>query len=383
MSKGVASMITIIKGANTSVVHLKQREDRTPANEWRLAKSPPSFLNGTGARLVAFVGRPGYFIGILVTLWLWGCYVPPNADMTVSPVGLQPEVRLETVPAQPEPTPTSISPAFISSRHNSVMLSGEIAPVDQGFPFRIGTSVEGRPLLTYRFGTGPIFVALIGGIHGGYEPNTVTLAGRFIQQLSAMPEIIPPEISLFVIPAMNPDGYVHEGLKGRTNANQVDLNRNWGCEWKNVTSSYYGQPYNTGTSAFSEPETRAVRDFILQNAFKVAVFYHSRGAVVFYGACGGAGQSLELAKIVSRETGYDLEDSPIHPSDAERLKKLPGEAVNYFDVQGLAAIDIELTTRQPDDIDWERNYRGLLAILDYSVQEFGIQQALNIAVPAY
>jgi len=58
---------------------------------------------------------------------------------------------------------------------------------------------------------------------------------------------------IWVIPVLNPDGYVADQ---RTNANDVDLNRN--C-------SYEGPGQGGGSTAFSEPETKALRDLTMQD----------------------------------------------------------------------------------------------------------------------
>src|SRR5680860_689450 len=47
----------------------------------------------------------------------------------------------------------------------------------------LGTSVEGRPLEAYTYGTGKIHLAFVGGIHGGYEWNSVLLAYQFMDYL--------------------------------------------------------------------------------------------------------------------------------------------------------------------------------------------------------
>lgn len=154
------------------------------------------------------------------------------------------------------------------------------------------------------------------------------------------------------------------------NANQVDLNRNWGCNWGEDAASYRRVPFTTGSSAFSEPETRAVRDFLLQNDFKTVVFYHSRGAVIFHGECGGPGRSRELAESVSQATGYPVVDPAEYPTTRALPGPITGEGADYFDSQGLAAIDIELSTRDNYNLDWEENYKGLLAIMDYAVREY-------------
>jgi hypothetical protein len=99
---------------------------------------------------------------------------------------------------------------------------------------------------------------------------------------------------LFFVPCVNPDGYVYNqsiaasggGMwrknrkKNSSSSYGVDLNRNYGFKWgyDNVGSS----PTTTsdtyrGLSAFSEPETKAVRDFIIANPFKLILSYHAYG----------------------------------------------------------------------------------------------------------
>lgn len=265
------------------------------------------------------------------------------------------------------------------TRRNSVVINSARVPTETGRPFIIGLSAEGRPLTTYRFGTGPVSVALIGAIHGSYEANTAALISRFVQTLTDKPGLVPEQVSVFVIPAMNPDGLAKIGAAGRVNANRVDLNRNWDCRWRENANVYQGVAFTTGPSAFSEPETRAMRDFLLQNDFRVAVFYHSRGAVIFYGECGGAGQSVELAERVSQATGYSIEDSAEYPTTRSLPGSITGEGADYWDSQGLAAIDIELSTRDADNIDWAENYEGLLAIMDYAARTYGNTQIVESA----
>lgn len=91
---------------------------------------------------------------------------------------------------------------------------------------------------------------LIGGTHGN-EPATVVLLESFFQSpvwaaLDACPAI--------VLPLANPDGY-QRGT--RYNARGVDLNRNCGFNWHAESV----EP--PGPGPWSEPESQALRDFIL------------------------------------------------------------------------------------------------------------------------
>jgi hypothetical protein len=46
--------------------------------------------------------------------------------------------------------------------------------------------VQGRPLVAYRLGTGPIKVVLVGDIHGAYELNTHLLVPDFRSELCTL-----------------------------------------------------------------------------------------------------------------------------------------------------------------------------------------------------
>lgn len=110
---------------------------------------------------------------------------------------------------------------------------------------------------------------------------------------------------IFIIPCLNPDGYSFNyggssasypttggGLwrKNRRNTGGgasnigVDLNRNYGVDWGNCAgaSTSCGSTSKTadtyfGTSAFSEPETQALRAFVYQHSFVNAIDQHCFG----------------------------------------------------------------------------------------------------------
>ena len=126
----------------------------------------------------------------------------------------------------------------------------------QIFARSIGSSVEGLGIpacANFDLTAEPVrenTTLIIGGTHGD-EPATVLLLESFLQSpawaaLHACPVI--------VLPLINPDGY-KRGT--RYNARGVDLNRNCAFNW-NAASE---EP--PGTAPWSEPESRALRDFML------------------------------------------------------------------------------------------------------------------------
>ncbi len=98
-----------------------------------------------------------------------------------------------------------------------------------------------------------------------------------------------------VIPVVNPDGFAAnvERVRGwqgrfgplkRGNARGVDLNRNFGAGWTKDHRTYrlrLSEEYN-GTTAFSEPESRALRALAEERGYAAAVNLHSYSSVFLY-----------------------------------------------------------------------------------------------------
>ena len=126
----------------------------------------------------------------------------------------------------------------------------------QIFDRSIGPSVEGLGIpacANFDLAAEPVrenTTLLIGGTHGD-EPATVLLLESFLQS-SAWAAL--PACPVIVLPLANPDGY-KRGT--RYNARGVDLNRNCGFNWHAESE----EP--PGAAPWSEPESRALRDFIL------------------------------------------------------------------------------------------------------------------------
>lgn len=227
-------------------------------------------------------------------------------------------------------------------------------------PYVIGYSVEGHPLEVYRFGEGPVERLIVAGIHGGYEWNTIQLAQELMTYLENHPEMVPVKISLYILPSMNPDGAERgHGAAGRANSNSVDLNRNFPTFWQAdyPRSGCWQQGYiTTGIEPLSEPESAALARFIEGHSFDAMISYHSAAPGIFAGGLPPDAGSIHLAQTLAQVSGY-----PFPPIDTGCL--YTGQLIDWASSQGVASVDIELTTHW--NTDWDVNLKILEAFLSW------------------
>lgn len=237
----------------------------------------------------------------------------------------------------------------------------------------LGTSVDGRPITVERLGTGEQDVLLIGGIHGGYEWNSILLARQVTSHYRGEPGALPEPFTLHIIDNMNPDGLarITAGVSieefdfsevntapGRFNGRWVDLNRNWDDEWQ--STSYWGnREVDAGSAPFSEPETRIVRDYIDRIEPVVVVFFQSAAAGIWYS---GAPEEWEparhLAAAYGEAAGYPLPSGGEGPVDYE----ITGSASGYLYSRGIPTIVVELTNHRQTEL--QQNLAGLRALFE-------------------
>ena len=238
----------------------------------------------------------------------------------------------------------------------------------------IGTSVEKRIIESYTFGSGDKHLLFVGGIHGGYEWNTVILSYYLIDYLTLNPKTVPENIQVTIIPSLNPDGLykvigkegrfettdIISGVDqstGRFNANGIDLNRNFACKWK-PESSWRGKVVSAGISVFSEPEAKAIQNFVSANSPKAVAFLHSQGNAVYGSECeeGILPETLDIMNAYSKASSY----SAIPSFDAYPIS---GDAEGWLASIGIPAITVELKTHET--IEVEQNIAGVKALIQY------------------
>ncbi len=246
----------------------------------------------------------------------------------------------------------------------------------------LGTSVEGLDIELYRYehestdqSEDLSHVVFIGGIHGGYEWNSVLLAYELIDHLENDPEFLPEDTVLSIIPSANPDGVKavigktgrfdisdapvsrEETTHGRFNANGVDLNRNFDCNWE-PESTWRGDVVSAGDEPFSEPESKVIRDFVFDTSPDAVIFWHSMAGAVYGSECN---EGILPGTVGIMEAYAEAADYPAIPSFDHY--DITGDVEGWLASIGIPSITVELTTY--DKLEWEENKAGVKAVLEY------------------
>lgn len=293
--------------------------------------------------------------------------LPPTADVKIAPTVM--------LPATQTAVPTSLAAVRTTPGARDTNSASTPEPTATfaayGVAQAIGTSAGGRAIDSYRFGFGSHSIVLVGGIHGGYEWNTIVLAYEMIDYFLQNPDRVPANVSLYIVPSANPDGqFTVTGVDGRItsedvtgdiepgrfNANEVDLNRNWACDWQ--PEALWGDTLVSGGPApFSEPETIALRTFFWRVKPELVLFWHSKADGIYIGGCAGVYQpSKDVAEIYGRASGYGVyEEFTAYP--------ISGDASDWLATQNIPSFTVELKTRS--QTDYSENLAGVLALLDF------------------
>jgi murein tripeptide amidase MpaA len=168
----------------------------------------------------------------------------------------------------------------------------------------IGNTVEGRDIWVLKItgaGAGPkpgvFYHSLIHAREWITGPMSLYLANHLVSNYDSDPCIraLVDQTEFYIAPCANPDGYsytwtnVRLWRKNRRNNGSnfgVDLNRNFGYQWGFDNSGSSGTTSSEtyrGPSAFSEPETQAIRDFVLAHPnIRGYMDYHSYSQLLMW-----------------------------------------------------------------------------------------------------
>ncbi len=245
----------------------------------------------------------------------------------------------------------------------------------------IGQSSDGRDITAHTFGDGKNEILFIGGIHGGYAPNTSLVAYDLIDYLEESVEAdadFLETVVITVIPTLNPDGLAKVTGKsgrfstgdvntnptvqvaGRFNNNNVDLNRNFDCGWQSE-GTWQNRSVSGGSSPFSEPEAAALRDYVAKYKPDAVVAYYAAAGGVFASTCSPtvSEETKAITNAYAAASGYEA-------SEEFDFYEITGDMVNWFARQGTPAISVLLTDRS--NTEWAKNKAGVDALIKYYAQ---------------
>ena len=227
-------------------------------------------------------------------------------------------------------------------------------------PIVIGYSVSGRPIEVYTFGNGERKRMIVAGIHGGYEWNTIALADELLKYIHENPDVIPSDVTLYILRNLNPDGDARDhGIDGRINDHGVDLNRNfptnWASDWDRTGCWNLG-PTTGGVGPGSEPETKSVMGFLQTHKIEALISYHSAALGVFPGGEPWEKKSIQFAKQLAKVTRY-----PFPPLNTGCI--FTGTLADYAVELGSVSVDMELSTHKYTD--FEQNVKALDVLLNW------------------
>jgi protein MpaA len=210
--------------------------------------------------------------------------------------------------------------------------------------YNIGTSVQGRSITAYSFGTGATHIIFVGGTHGDEKSSTYIL-NSFIEDLEKNYRTIPANKTVIVIPNLNPDGFA---ASSRLNANGIDLNRNFPADnWQTdvyIPGNVF-KPGGGGSAPLSEPESSALATFILQKQPRLVLTYHAVARLVI---SNDAGDSYALAQLYASKSGFGaLMNSASHGAFEYDST---GEFEDWLhDKQNIPALLVELATTNQNE----------------------------------
>jgi len=206
-------------------------------------------------------------------------------------------------------------------------------------------------------------VLIIGVFHGD-EPEGEFLINKLMEQIAAShPQDAPRNDKnchseersdvrilnkILFIPCLNPDG---KHLKTRTNANGVDLNRNFPT--KNWELSKEKNTYYSGNSPASEIETKFLIEIIEKYKPDRILTLHTPYRVVNYD-----GHAKEIAEKISKLNGYPVQESIGYPT--------PGSFGTYCGIErNIPTITLELPENEPVEKLWEDNIEAFYYFVSF------------------
>ena len=317
-----------------------------------------------------------------------------------------PGVRPEALPLGQELViPFSFPVVPTNSAYCSALVSYCVRGLAARYPFigtgEIGRSVMGRPLWRMNLGSGENRVLYNAGFHAN-EWICVPLLLKFVEELAAafaaggrIFSVSAAELmdyaSLYLIPAVNPDGIdlvtgelqsgEYYAAARRIGANYpqfsfpdgwkaniagTDLNLQYPAGWEQAREIKYAQGIVSpapadyvGPSPLSAPEARAMYDYTLALDPSLILAYHTQGQVIYWKFLDYEPEnSRQIAATFSAVSGYGVEETPY----ASGFAGYKDWFIQQFDRPGYT-IEAGLGVNPLPISQFDRIYRDNLGIL--------------------
>jgi len=317
--------------------------------------------------------------------------------------------------------------------HNIETLGQEFDKLTMRFPGlaavqTIGVTHEKRPIQALRLAKKPVTPGtprlIFVGCHHAREwisvETTLLIAKRVVEH-AGEPRIgsLLSDAELWFIPMLNPDGHCYSTQRATQKGSElprlwrknrrvngdgtigVDLNRNYGFGWGGPgTISIPGHRMYRGPFAFSEPETRALRDLVLGGRTAGLLSYHSYGLEFahpfgFHDApcdlqCQTKLQLLAELSIAMARTANEVDSQgyrAIAAADHYEDQEVRGDCADWvFATTGAVALTVELRPDidslvgfqlEPDQIlpTFEENWGPALQFAEFALDKQAPQAA--------
>ena len=274
-------------------------------------------------------------------------------------------------------TPLAFPPDF-DNYHDYAEMVAELQTLAATYPHithlqSIGQSHQGRDLWALRITdrpedteAGEKGILIYGGTHAREHltiEQALYLANDLLQNYGAEGEAtnLIDNRDIWILPNLNPDGSEYDidqwqfqppfWRKNRRNNQDgtwgVDLNRNFGYQWGccGGSSSYTGSATYRGPAPFSEPESQALRDFVVGHPHLTMSFsLHTYGELILY------------------PYGYTYADLPpdMDPDDLQIFRAMASEIAARNSYTAQQASDLYIVDGDHDD--WLYGERHIYAL---------------------
>jgi carboxypeptidase T len=272
----------------------------------------------------------------------------------------------------------------IAAYHSAETLEGDLRQLAESQPEiadlrEIGRSLEDRPIWALRIGErrATEHKLLFMGCHHAREWVSVEVPYLLAEHLVKNAGQAPVRDwlqrgEIWVAPMVNPDGHEYSRTRDRLwrknrrhNADGsigVDPNRNYGYMWgtrnDDISSQVPSDDTYVGPRAFSEPETRAVRNLVARELFSGVLTYHSYSQLILYPwgyteqAVPDASDRATMTKLAERmqQLMRNVHGSTYRPLQSSQLYGIPvvGDTTDWtYGEYAIPSFTIELRPDSP------------------------------------